>query len=41
MGIAERKEPSDNDAFTAMAARVVLGEAIACSRALGFEAPAQ
>ena len=41
MGIAERKEPSDNDAFTAMAARVVLGETIGCGRALGFELPAQ
>jgi hypothetical protein len=36
-GIAERKEPSDNDAFTAMAAQVVLGEAVACGRALGFQ----
>jgi hypothetical protein len=36
-GIAERKEPSDNDAFTAMAAQVVLGEAVASGRALGFQ----
>jgi trehalose/maltose hydrolase-like predicted phosphorylase len=41
MGIAERKEPSDNDAFTAMAARMMLGEAIACARALGLEPPSQ
>lgn len=41
MGIAERKLPSNNDAFTAMVARVVLGEAIACGRALGFQLPRQ
>ena len=39
MGIAEREEPSNNDAFTAMAARAVLAEAIGCARALGYEAP--
>jgi hypothetical protein len=41
MGIAERKQASDNDAFTAMAARVVLGEAIECGRALGLKVPRQ
>jgi trehalose/maltose hydrolase-like predicted phosphorylase len=41
MGIAERKDPSNNDAFTSMAARVVLGQAIECSRALGFQPPRQ
>jgi hypothetical protein len=40
MGIAERKEASNNDAFTAMAARRVLGEAVACARALGYDVPA-
>ncbi|MBV9357274.1 MAG: glycoside hydrolase family 65 protein [Chloroflexi bacterium] len=39
MGIAERSEPSNNDAFTAMAARVVLREAIACASAVGYPAP--
>jgi hypothetical protein len=34
MGIAERKLPSDNDAFTIMIARTVLGEAIACAERL-------
>jgi trehalose/maltose hydrolase-like predicted phosphorylase len=34
MGIAEREQPSDNDAYTTMAARVVLGEAIAWAERL-------
>jgi protein-glucosylgalactosylhydroxylysine glucosidase len=35
MGIAEREEAADDDAYTVMAARQVLQEAIACSEALG------
>ena len=35
MGIAERETPSDNEAYTIMAARTVLGEAIDCARSLG------
>jgi trehalose/maltose hydrolase-like predicted phosphorylase len=35
MGIAERKEPSDNDAFTLMSAHRLLREAIACAETLG------
>lgn len=35
MGIAERKVPSDNEAYTIMAARVVLDEAIDCAKRLG------
>jgi protein-glucosylgalactosylhydroxylysine glucosidase len=35
MGIAERKVPSDNEAYTMMGARVVLDEAIACAKRLG------
>lgn len=34
MGIAERKTPSDNEAFTLMLAKVVLDEAIACATRL-------
>jgi hypothetical protein len=35
MGIAERKTPSDNDAFTIMLAKVVLEETVACAERLG------
>jgi len=35
MGIAERETPSDNEAYTLMAARMVLAEAIDCARTLG------
>lgn len=35
MGIAERPQPSDNDAFTIMMARTVLAEAIGCAERLG------
>jgi trehalose/maltose hydrolase-like predicted phosphorylase len=35
MGIAERKQTSDNDAFTIMIARTVLGGALACAERLG------
>jgi trehalose/maltose hydrolase-like predicted phosphorylase len=35
MGIAERPEPSDNEAFTLLAAQTVLDEAIACATRLG------
>jgi trehalose/maltose hydrolase-like predicted phosphorylase len=35
MGIAERETPSDNDAYTIMAARIVLDEAIDCANRLG------
>jgi trehalose/maltose hydrolase-like predicted phosphorylase len=41
MGIAEREVPSNNDAFTAMAAKAVLAEAIACGRALGYDVPSK
>ena len=40
MGIAERKVPSDNEAFTIMAATGVLGEAIACAEQLDHQVPA-
>jgi hypothetical protein len=41
MGIAERAEPSDNDAFTVMSAVTVLREAIECAGHLGHDvAPA-
>jgi hypothetical protein len=39
MGIAERKEPADNDAFTIMSAKQVLREAIACAERLGQAVP--
>ncbi|HEV7524652.1 MAG TPA: glycoside hydrolase family 65 protein [Acidimicrobiia bacterium] len=39
MGIAERKEPSDNVAFVNMSAIVALREAIACGRQLGRPIP--
>jgi hypothetical protein len=39
MGIAERKSPVDNDAFTVMAAASVLTEAIACAERLGDDVP--
>jgi trehalose/maltose hydrolase-like predicted phosphorylase len=39
MGIAEREVPSDNDAFTIMAAKLVLDEAIACAARLGHASP--
>jgi protein-glucosylgalactosylhydroxylysine glucosidase len=39
MGIAERERPSDNEAFTIMIAKVVLGEAIACAERLGHTVP--
>ena len=35
MGIAERKKPSDNEAFTVMSAKLVLREAIECAERLG------
>ena len=35
MGIAEREQPADNDAFTVMGAKVVLREAIAAAKRLG------
>jgi trehalose/maltose hydrolase-like predicted phosphorylase len=37
MGIAERKEPSDNDAFTIMVAKTALSEAVACAERLGHD----
>jgi hypothetical protein len=41
MGIAERQHPADNDAYTVMAARTVLRDAIATAEALGHSvAPA-
>jgi trehalose/maltose hydrolase-like predicted phosphorylase len=41
MGIAEREKPADNDAFTILGARIVLGEAIALAeRTGGYVAPA-
>ena len=39
MGIAERKEPADNDAFTIMSAKQVLREAITCAERLGVAVP--
>ncbi len=39
MGIAERKLASDNEAFTIMGAKRVLGEAIACAERLGHDVP--
>jgi trehalose/maltose hydrolase-like predicted phosphorylase len=39
MGIAERPEPSDNEAFTNMGAKVVLGEAILAAERLGKRVP--
>jgi trehalose/maltose hydrolase-like predicted phosphorylase len=39
MGIAEREEPSNNEAFTLMGAAVVLREAIACAERLGRHVP--
>jgi trehalose/maltose hydrolase-like predicted phosphorylase len=39
MGIAEKKEPSDNEAFTIMSARLVLREAITCAERLGHDVP--
>ena len=39
MGIAERQEPADNDAFTVMSAQVVLREAIALAERLGEYVP--
>ena len=39
MGIAERKAPADNDAFTVMGARTVLREAIECAERLGHDVP--
>jgi hypothetical protein len=39
MGIAERPEPSDNEAFTAMASRVVMAEAIDAAERLGRTVP--
>jgi protein-glucosylgalactosylhydroxylysine glucosidase len=35
MGIAEREVATDNDAYTVMGAKIVLGEAIACAERLG------
>ena len=40
MGIAERELASDNEAFTIMGAKRVLGEAIACAQRLGHDVPA-
>jgi len=37
MGIAERRQPSNNDAFTVMGARTVLAEAIATAERLGTQ----
>jgi hypothetical protein len=37
MGVAERAEPFDNDAFTNMAAAAVLGHAVALARRVGVE----
>jgi len=39
MGIAERKEATDNDAFTILSAKVVLREAIDCAQRLGEPVP--
>jgi trehalose/maltose hydrolase-like predicted phosphorylase len=39
MGIAERQEPADNDAFTVMEAQIVLREAIALAEQLGEYVP--
>jgi trehalose/maltose hydrolase-like predicted phosphorylase len=39
MGIAERRMPSDNDAFTVMLAKVVLAEAVGCAERLGDPVP--
>jgi protein-glucosylgalactosylhydroxylysine glucosidase len=39
MGIAERKHPADDDAFTIMASRRVLAEAIACAERVGVTPP--
>jgi hypothetical protein len=39
MGIAERPEPSDNEAFTNIGARMVLGEAILAAERLGRQVP--
>jgi trehalose/maltose hydrolase-like predicted phosphorylase len=39
MGIAERELASDNEAFTIMGARRVLGEAIDCAETLGHDIP--
>ena len=39
MGIAEREQPSDNVAFTNMAARLVLREARSCALRLGYDPP--
>jgi hypothetical protein len=41
MGIAERKEPSDNVAYVNMTAVVTLRDAIRCARALGYQAPTE
>jgi hypothetical protein len=40
MGIAERQDPVDNDAYVNMLASVVLREAVACAGRLGYDAPA-
>jgi protein-glucosylgalactosylhydroxylysine glucosidase len=39
MGIAERQQPSDNDAYTIMAARTALREAVAVAERLGDDVP--
>jgi trehalose/maltose hydrolase-like predicted phosphorylase len=39
MGIAERKEPTDNDAFTILSAKTVLRQAIECAQRLGHSVP--
>ena len=41
MGIAERKEPSDNVAYVNMSAAVTLRDAVRCFHDLGWEAPAR
>jgi len=41
MGIAERRDPSDNVAYVNMAAIVALREAITCARQLGRPVPAE
>ena len=39
MGIAERKEATDNDAFTVLSAKTVLRQAIDCAQRLGHSVP--
>ena len=39
MGIAEREDAADNDAYTIMASKIVLNEALACAKRLGHWTP--